>query len=184
LSRRARFAPLPGGEPFGFTTVQIAPAGGDGGLRLAQQRSTTLPHAAMARAVRTEGPRRGSVTHDSPRMGLVLSLTHPSRASRCVQAVTVDLYDAHSPCGAVHTRHKNETGRRARRFSPHPILTPLPPRPTFTSPHLRRAALASLAVAYGRAGVAWEGPRPAAISASAEAVLDLVVEPSLSEHLP
>ena len=50
---------------------------------------------------------------------------------------------AASPCGAVHTRHKKETGRRA--------------------------ALASLAVTYGRA-VPWRGPLPTAVSASAGAV--------------
>ena len=42
---RKRFAPLPAtaGAPFAFTTVQIAPAGGDGTLRLAQQASLALP---------------------------------------------------------------------------------------------------------------------------------------------
>ena len=105
---RKRFAPLPAtaGAPFAFTTVQIAPAGGDGTLRLAQQASLALPRTGLA--------------------------------------VTVDLYDGSSPCGAVHTRHKNETGLRA--------------------------AAASLAAAYGRADVAWEGPRPTTFTAAAGAV--------------
>ena len=48
------------------------------------------------------------------------------------------MFDESSPCGAVHTRHKNETGVRAAR--------------------------AFLKMAYGRS-VSWSGPLPASIQA-------------------
>ena len=69
------------------------------------------------------------------RLAQAASLSLP----RTALAVTTDLYDAHSPCGSVHTRHKNETGIRAAR--------------------------ASLAIGYGHTSLAWRGPVPRTIKA-------------------
>merc|ERR1712232_1276205 len=59
-------------------------------------------------------------------------------------AVTIDLYDQHSPCGAVHIRNKTAVAVRPAR--------------------------ASLALAYARTDLSWTGPLPRSITVGTDTI--------------